>query len=193
MNRIFYKHYIFLDFLNDLIKENLTQLKNINIIINIHQNDKKNLENELSIIQFVRKYKIPFFFKNDYQKCIKYNSNGIFIDSANKKIIKPVLLKKKFEIIGSVHNQLEYEQKLKQKCTLLMLSPLFYNEKYSENKILNILKFNNKKLNWKVDICALGGVNLRTIKKIKLLNIMSIGSRKFILNPKIKKPAYNLM
>ena len=74
-----------------------------------------------------------------------------------------------------------------------MLSPLFYNEKYSENKILNILKFNNKKLNWKVDICALGGVNLRTIKKIKLLNIMSIGSRKFILNPKIKKPAYNLM
>ena len=193
MNRFFYKHYIFLDIFNNLIEENLTQLKNINIIINIHQEDEKSLESELSIIKFAKRNKIPLFFKNNYQKCIKYNSDGIFIDSTNKKITKPILLKKKFKIIGSVHNQLEYFQKLNQKCNLLMLSPLFYNEKYSTNRILNILKFNTKKLNWSVDICALGGINLTTIKKVKLLNITSIGSRKFILNSQIKKPAYKLM
>ena len=65
-----------------------------------------------------------------------------------------------------------------------MLSPLFYNEKYSENKILNVLKFNNKKQNWKIEICALGGINRKTIKRIKLLNITSVGFRKFIFEPK---------
>jgi thiamine-phosphate pyrophosphorylase len=184
MNKLFYKHYIFLDTINNVIENNITQFKKVNIIINTNSNEKKILENEFLIIKFAREKKIPFFFKNDYNKCIKYNSDGIFIDSANKKIIKPSLLKKKFKVIGLAHNQLEYSQKLRQKCNLLMLSPLFYNEKYSENKILNVLKFNNKKQNWQIDICALGGINLNTIKKIKLLNITSVGFRKFILEIK---------
>lgn len=184
MNKIFYKHYIFLDTINNLIEKNIKQFKKINIIVNTDQDEKKGLENELLIIKFAKKKKIPFFFKNNYNKCIKYNSDGIFIDSENKEIIKPSLLKKEFKIIGLAHNQLEYSQKLRQKCTLLMLSPLFYNEKYSENKILNVLKFNNKKQNWKIEICALGGINLKTIKRIKLLNITSVGFRKFIFEPK---------
>ena len=57
-------------------------------------------------------------------------------------------MKKKFTTIGIAHNQLEYLQKKAQGCNLVMLSPLFYNEKYSINKILNVLKFNNKKINW---------------------------------------------
>ncbi len=39
---------------------------------------------------------------------------------------------KKFNIIGSAHNQLEYFIKLNQNCKLLFLSRLFYN-----NKIFN--------------------------------------------------------
>jgi len=74
-----------------------------------------------------------------------------------------------------------------------MLSPLFFNEKYSQNKILNILRFNYKTLDWKIKLCALGGVNARTIKKIKLTKCIAIGFKKFIYSSKIKKPAYNLM
>jgi thiamine-phosphate pyrophosphorylase len=190
MKKIFYKHYVFLDKINNLIKENLVKFNNINIIIDIDKKDKKGLENELSIIKFAKKNNIPFLFKNDFQKCIKFNAFGIFIEGNYKKITKPMLLKKNFHIIGGAHNQLEYAQKLRQKCHLLMLSPLFFNEKYSKNKILNISKFNQKALNWKIKLCALGGINSRTLKKIKLTKCMAIGFKKFIFDTQIKKPAY---
>ena len=193
MKKIFYKHYVFLGEINNLIKENLAKFNNINIIIDINKKDKKGLEKQFSIIKFAKKNKIPFLFKNDFQKCIKYNASGIFIDANYKKLTKPILLKKSFCIIGSIHNQLEYMQKIKQKCHLLMLSPLFFNEKYSKNKILNISRFNHKALNWNIKLCALGGINSKTLKKIKLTKCIAIGFKKFIFDTKIKKPAYNLM
>ena len=193
MKKIFYKHYVFLEEINNLIKENLVKFNNLNIIIDIDQKDKKGLENQFSIIKFAKKNKIPFLFKNDFQKCIKYNASGIFIDANYKKLTKPILLKKSFCIIGSIHNQLEYMQKIKQKCHLLMLSPLFFNEKYSKNKILNIYKFNLMSLDWRVNICALGGINNKTLKKIKLTKAKIISFSKLIYEPEIKKPAYKLM
>ena len=56
-----------------------------------------------------------------------------------------------------------------------MLSPLFYNKKYSENKILNIFKFKLKSINWGSNISALGGINIQTIKKTKNLKIKGLG------------------
>jgi thiamine-phosphate pyrophosphorylase len=193
LNKKFYKHYVFLEQINNLIEKNILKFNNISIIIDIDHNNNKNLEKESSIIQFAKKNKIPFFFKNNFQKCIRYKADGIFIDSVNKCIIKPILLKKKFTIIGLAHNQLEYIQKLKQKCIIIMLSPLFYNEKYSINKILGILKFNNKAINWKTRLCALGGINQENLKKITLTKSEGIAFKKFVIFPEIKKPAYNLM
>ena len=193
MNKIFYKHYVFLEEINNFIKDNLVKFSNINIIIDINDNTSKNLENQLTIIKFAKKNRIPFLIKNDFQKCIKYKANGIFISSDNKKITKPILLKKNFHIVGGAHNQLEYIQKSKQKCNLLMLSPLFFNEKYSKNRILNILKFNNKAIHWKINLCALGGINSLTLKKVRLTKCEAIAFKKIISNSKIKKPAYNLM
>jgi thiamine monophosphate synthase len=193
LNKIFYKHYVFLEEINDFIKENLLKFKNINIIIDINGIDKKSLDNQNLIIKFSKKNKIPFFFKNNYQKCAKFKANGIFIESANKNNIKPILLKKTFKIIGSAHNQSEYNKKLQQNCEILMFSPLFYNEKYSKNKILNTYKFNLISLNWKINLCALGGINIKTLKKVKLTKVKMISFKKLIFDPKIKKPAYNLM
>ena len=186
MNKIFYKHYVFLEEINNLIKDNLVKFSNINIIIDINENNSKDFENQLSIIKFAKKNRIPFLIKNDFQKSIKYKANGVFMSSDNKKITKPILLKKNFYIVGGAHNQLEYAQKLNQKCHLLMLSPIFFNEKYSKNKILNILKFNSKTIHWKVNLCALGGVNFKTLKKVKMTKCVAAAFKKFISNSKIK-------
>jgi thiamine monophosphate synthase len=193
MNKQFYEYYVFLDQINNLVKKNLLKFNNINIIIDIDRPDKKSMKDEYSIIKFAKKNKIPFILKNNFIKCIKYKANGIYIESQNTKIIKPVLIKKKFKIIGVVHNQLEYFKKKYQNCNPLMLSPLFYNNKYSPNKILNIFKFNNKANVWANQICALGGINFENVRKIKLLNVKAIAFKKFIFETKIKKPAYNLM
>ena len=61
LNKLFYKHYVFLDEINDLIKTNLLKFKNISIIIDINQLDKKNSANQNFIIDFAKKNKIPFF------------------------------------------------------------------------------------------------------------------------------------
>ena len=175
INKIFYKHYVFLEELNPLLKKNLLKFKNLYIIININQNDKKNLEKQNSIVQFL--------FKNSFQKCTKYNASGIFLDSKYKIITKPLLLKKQFRVIGSVHNQLEYTFKIKQGCELVMLSPIFYNEKYSKYKILGPLKFNKMSLSWKLRLCALGGINSKTLKKLNLTKVRNMSFRKFIYQP----------
>ena len=44
MNKTFYKHYVFLEEINDLLQKNLVKLNNVNIIIDINQNDKENLK-----------------------------------------------------------------------------------------------------------------------------------------------------
>jgi thiamine-phosphate pyrophosphorylase len=188
-NKLLYKNYIFLEKINDLIKENLLKFSNINIIIDINHNEIKKSENALSIINFARKNKIPFLIKNNFQECIKYKADGILIESQNKRNIKPLLLKRKFNIIGKAHNQLEYLQKVNQSCSLIMLSPLFYNKKYSKNKIFDILKFNNFSLNQQIPICALGGINFQTLKKIRLLKTTNISFKNFIYEAKITKPA----
>jgi len=188
-SKLLYKNYIFLEKINDLVKENLLKFSNINIIIDINHDEIKKSENALSIINFARKNKIPFLIKNNFQECIKYKADGILIDSQNKRNIKPLLLKRKFNIIGKAHNQLEYLQKVNQNCSLIILSPLFYNKKYSKNKILDVLKFNNFALNWKTPICALGGINFKTLKKVKLLRTTNLSYKKLIFEAKIKKPA----
>ena len=186
-----FKHYVFLEDINNIIKVNLLKFKNINVII-----DKKpdiNQKNIIPIIQFCKIHRIPFFIKDNYNQCIKYGSSGIFVSSHNKSSIKPTLLKKKFKILGSVHNQLEYFQKIQQGCQFFFLSPLFYNKKYSKNNILGIIKFNLITNQWRGKIAALGGINYKNIKRLRMLKVYSIGFKNLIKDPETKKPAYNFL
>ena len=176
MNKIFYKHYIFLEQINKLIEEKLLKFNDINIIIN----NKNTLDNEINIINFAKRNKIPFLFKNNVRKCIKYNSNGIFIEAANKETIKTTLFKKDFLIIGAAHNQLEYYFKKKQNCKIIALSPIFYNPKFSKNKILGATRFNLISRIWNTDLCALGGINETNIKKIDFTKASSIAFQRYI-------------
>jgi len=173
------EYYVFLEELNDIFKKNITKFKNINIVININNINKSNLNNALSIIKFSKSYKIPFYLINNYQMSIKYNANGTFLSSDHKQLKRPMLLKKNFKIIGLAHNQREYYKKNEQLCKNIMVSPLFYNRKYSINKILGINKFNLLTNNWKTKICALGGISLNNIKKLKMTKAKSFAGISF--------------
>ena len=63
INKIFYKHYVFVEELNALLKKNLLKFKNLYIIINIDQKDQKNLEKQNSIVQFAKKIEFHFYLK----------------------------------------------------------------------------------------------------------------------------------
>ena len=174
-----YEYYVFLEELNDIFKKNIKKFKNVNIIININNINKSNLNRMLSIIKFSQTYKIPFYIINDYQMSVKYNANGVFLSSNNNQLKRPLQLKKNFKIIGLAHNQLEYFKKKEQLCKNIMVSPLFYNAKYSINKILGINKFNLLTNSWKEKICSLGGINSSNIKKIRMTKARSLASISF--------------
>ena len=71
-----------------------------------------------------------------------------------------------FKIIGSAHNQSEFFLKKKQGCVDIFFSPIFKNQKYNQNKILKINKFNLISKEWKCNLFALGGINSHNIKKV---------------------------
>ena len=180
IDKIFYKHYVFLEQINKLIEENLLKFDDINIIINVNNNSKNSLDNEINIINFAKNNKIPFLFKNNIRKCIKYSSDGIFIDSINKETIKSTLFKKDFLIIGAAHNQLEYYFKKRQNCKIIALSPIFYNPKFSKNKTLGPTRFNLITQIWDADLCALGGINETNIKKLNITRASAIAFQRYI-------------
>jgi thiamine monophosphate synthase len=176
--RSLYKYYVFIDKIDDNLKKKLIQFINIRVIIDVDDNwDNDHLK---SIVKFSKTNKIKFYIKNNYSLATKYGADGIFITSNNKNNLRPISLKKEFEIIGAVHNQLEYFTKRRQDCHLVMFSPLFDNPKYNKNKILKIIKFNLISKDWKIKVAALGGIiHNNNLSKLRLLKTCTIGFKRF--------------
>ena len=80
--------------------------------------------------------------------------------------------KKNFEIIGSAHNIKEVINKESQGCTKIFLCPIFKTKK--NNHYLGVTKFNLIKLNTKIDVISLGGINDKNIKKINMCNVNGV-------------------
>lgn len=171
-----FDYYIFIEQLNDKIIDNILKFKNqrkkIHIIIIGNISDL--------ILKFVKKNQIPFYVTDNLKLAIKHKAKGIFLTSKNKTLKNNMKEVKNFSIIGSAHNQLEYFIKNMQNCSMIMLSPIFYNSKYTYNQILNPIRFNLITQNWKNKTCALGGINSKNIKLINLTKCNSIGVKSLI-------------
>jgi thiamine monophosphate synthase len=173
-----YHNYIFLSEINDQLSVRIKKIKNVTIIYYIDDFQLFNENNCKLIKDFCKNINAPFYVVNSIKNALKYKATGIYITADNKRIV----LKKfnKLKIIGSAHNNLEYFFKKNQKCNMIMLSPLFYNKKYSNNNILGTAKFRLISKNWKIDVCALGGINKTNINKIKLIKTNNIAFRSMI-------------
>ena len=169
-------YYIFVEELSEKAIKNIICLKKKKLRINIVILDK----NSLIISKFAKKERIPLFFTDNLKDAIKNKAHGIFLTSKYKVLKNNIKKTTKLEVIGSAHNQYEYCIKKKQNCSTIMLSPIFYNRKYSSNKILYTTRFNLISLNWKTNICALGGISSKNIKLINLTRCKSIGVKSLI-------------
>ena len=171
-------YYIFIEELSEKIIKNIINLKKQKLRINIIILGK----NSLVISKFAKKERIPLFFTDNLKSAIKNKAQGVFLTNKYKILKNNIKKSTKLEVIGSAHNQHEYYIKKKQNCTTIMLSPIFYNKKYSSNKILQIARFNLITLNWKTNICALGGISSKNLKLINLTKCNSVGVKSLINN-----------
>ena len=188
MNKI--QFYFFTNILNETIVKNIIKFRNICVIYRPEEDGSKNSIQIIKIKNFCRKNKILFYISDNYKLATKYNADGIFLSSSNKNFVKPIQKKINFNTIGAAHNLFEYSVKCRQNCEEIMLSPIFFNNKYSSNKTLGIIKFNLISNHWKVRICALGGINLDNLKELRMCKISSIAFISLMNSSKIKKPIY---
>lgn len=178
MRNIKLDYYIFIEELNEKIIKNIINLKRHKFRLNIVILDK----NPFIISKFAKKEGVPFFFIDDIKLAIKNKARGILLTSKNKTLKNNIENSTKLKVIGIAHNQYDYYIKKIQNCTTVMLSPIFYNNKYTHNKILRATKFNLITLNWKSNICALGGISSKNIRLINLTRCKSIGIKSLIEN-----------
>ena len=168
------KYFYFNSSLN--FEDNLLRYKDKSIII---YNEKNSInEKKLTKLREICKSKnVKFYIINDIKFAFKYKADGLVITSNYKR---PIFnFNKKIVRIGVAHTQKEYYQKKQQKCDYIFLSPIFFNKKYSTNKILGILRFNLISLNWKTKKLALGGITEKNIKKIRLTRSAGMGAITF--------------
>ena len=148
--------------------------KNINIIYRNHSNRIN--EKSLQILkQICKKEGKKLFLSNDTRLANKMNLDGVYISSFNKKMnINLYNKRKKFLILGSAHNIKEIKIKELQNVVCIFLSPIFEVKK--SKKYLGISKFNNLTRCTSKKIIALGGINYKNLKKLKMLNCYGFAS-----------------
>lgn len=172
--------YILVQNLNENNIKNIKKLTNIKIIYNNEEFNDITLKECEKIKHFCRINKIQFYIINNYKIAIKMKADGIFLSAHNKRVNFNDFIKNKLKIIGSAHNQMEYYFKKKQKCQTIILSPLFFNQKYSKNRILGTTKFNLISLRWITNLCAMGGINLENIKQVNLTKAKSVAFQRLV-------------
>ena len=167
-------------FVSDFKKDQILNLnKNIGIIFRnyIQKNNKYEI---LKMKHFCKMNNRKFYLANNIKLAINLNLDGVYIPSFTKNLnIKNYNIKKNFLIMGSAHNIVEIKQKEKQGVELLFLSPLFKTKNYK--KELGIIKFNFLSNLSKKKIIALGGINEKNIKKLKLTNIYGFSGISYFL------------
>ena len=169
-------YYIFIDEINMRIINNIIRLKKQKKKIYVVVRDV--FLNE--VLKFSRKNQIPIFVIDNLTLAIKNKVYGIFLTNEKKILKNNIQATTKLKVIGLAHNQIEYFIKNRQNCSMIMLSPIFYNAKYSNNKILKPIRFNLISLGWKKEVCALGGINHQNIKLVNLTKSKSIGIKSLI-------------
>ena len=138
-----FKIFHFIDKYNETYLEKID--KNVSIIFRNYNKDL-NIDTILKIKKHCKKYKRKFYLANNCKMAWNLDLDGYYIPAFNKSFKHLSLSRKKnFLIIGSAHNLGEINYKIKQKCELIFLSPIFEVKK---------------------KIIALGGIQYSNLNKI---------------------------
>ncbi len=135
----------------------------------IYRNYKNpiNLKLLINLRNFCKKRGIKLYLSNNFRLALKLRLDGVYLPSFNKSNrYNCFKFKKNFDVIGSAHNVMELNIKIRQKVKSIFIAPVF-KEKFNKLGIYGFLKlrnFTNKKL------IVLGGVTTEKMNMINFLN-----------------------
>ncbi len=160
----------------------MKDLSKINRRINIiyrNYNKKNHLYDLIKIKKICKKKGFKLFLSNNLRLALKLDLDGLYLPSFNKELkYKNISCKKKFKLVGSAHNIKEINNKYRQGCNEIFISPIFKTSKYKN--YLDTIKFNLLSIDIKKKLIALGGINSSNISKIRLTKSKGIASISWI-------------
>ena len=135
----------------------------------IYRNYKNpiNLKLLINLRNFCKKKGIKLYLSNNIRLALKLRLDGVYLPSFNKSTrYNCFKFKKNFDIIGSAHNVMELNTKIRQQVKSIFIAPVF-KKKINKLGIYGFLKlrsFTNRKL------IVLGGVTTEKMNMINFLN-----------------------
>ena len=140
----------------------------------------------MNIKKICKKDGRKFFLSNNINLAINLDLDGAYIPSFNRQLnINRTNIKEKFILIGSAHSVKEIKIKEKQGVKLIFLSPIFRTGK--NKKFLNPIKFNLLASKTNKKVIALGGIRVKNLNKLNMINAYGFaGISYFENNGKVK-------
>ena len=172
--------YIF-TFISDFKKEEILKFnKNIGIIFRNYKK-KYNKNVILKLKKLCKKKDQKLYLANHTKLAINLDLDGVYIPAFNKNFYsKKYKFKKNFLILGSAHNISEIKKKERQGVEVIFLSPLFKTKNYK--RCLEIVRFNLLAILTNKKIVALGGINKRNLKRLKMTNTYGFSGISYFKN-----------
>ena len=116
---------------------------------------------------FCRKRGIKLYLSNNFKLALKLQLDGVYLPSFNKSTrYNCFKFKKNFDVIGSAHNVMELNIKIRQQVKIIFIAPVF-KKKINKLGIYGFLKLRNFTSK---ELIILGGVTEEKMNMISFLN-----------------------
>ncbi len=173
-----FKIFFYINELNDIQKENLNQLRNVNIIYRNYGGNNY-YQNAIKINRYCKKKNFKLFVSNDKQLAIRLGSYGLYLPSFNNR---DYFAQSNIKVIGSAHNEIEIRGKINQGCEEIFISPIFNTKSHIEKEGRGLAFYRSlmRKYSKQIIIHPLGGINQKNISKIILSGSKGFSAKSMI-------------
>ena len=135
----------------------------------IYRNYKNplNIKILINLRNFCKKKGIKLYLSNNFKLALKLRLDGVYLPSFNKSTrYNCFKFKKNFDVIGSAHNVMELNTKIRQRVKSIFIAPVF-KKKINKLGIYGFLKLRNFTSK---ELIILGGVTEEKMNMINFLN-----------------------
>tara|TARA_B100000029_G_scaffold254717_1_gene251523 strand:- start:995 stop:1576 length:582 start_codon:yes stop_codon:yes gene_type:complete len=168
------KNYLYF-LINKLNEINLDYVKKTGAILVLRNPEKSKLKDLKRFKNDCAQRKINLYVANNIKILFLLKTNKLYISAHNKKQFWHLkYINPKIDIIGSAHNPLEINEKIKQGCNQIFLSRLFRTNYSYKKDFLGKIKFNLLSKTFPVNFIALGGIKEKNFSHIKDLNVSGV-------------------
>tara|TARA_B110000444_G_scaffold254993_1_gene288507 strand:- start:1395 stop:1946 length:552 start_codon:yes stop_codon:yes gene_type:complete len=170
-------YYLYIDNTKSINLDILKKPKKFSIIYRPNYPEK--VDDLKKFCKECRSKDIKLYIANNDRLARNCKADGLYVSASNNNFYYNI------KIIGSAHNFKEIYQKIKQRCSTIILSRLFQTTYKNKKNFYGLVKFNLIIKKYLIQLIPLGGIRTSNLLKLNLVNSNGLA----IMSEIKKKPA----